>query len=547
MSFINIHDLPEQWDLIIIGGGITGAGVFREATRTGLRVLLLEGMDFAWGTSSRSSKLVHGGLRYLKEGKFMLTKTSVEEREYLLQEAPGLVELLGFLMPVYENQTPGKTALSAGLTIYDILALEKQHSFHDLQDFIMLLPHITEEGLTGGFQFFDAQVDDARLVLRLIDEACADGGTALNYTRVTAIRRDAHGRVIGVEARDTEMQASRTFASSAVINATGSWAEELHPSPNSGTHLRPLRGSHLVFPAWALPVAQAVCIIHPQDHRPVFIIPWEGAVLFGTTDIDHANDISQEPAITSDEVAYLMDCLQAFFPSLDISLDDCLAAFAGIRPVVSEGKLLPSEESREHIVWVDEGLITITGGKLTTFRRMAWDALRAAEPFLPSIRIPDHATPVFFTPHKLPGAAHTLSQHMWRRLCGRYGEKARGIVWSATPEDCSLIPGTHTLWAEIVHAAQNEHVRHLDDLLLRRVRIGLTTPGGGSTFIPRIQKLCEAALPWDTQRWHEEITRYCDIINRAYSLPSRKITFPEKKKRFSVESLQHAFRRLFRR
>ncbi len=148
---MNIEDLPEEWDLIVIGGGITGAGIFREASRMGMRVLLVERMDFAWGTSSRSSKLVHGGLRYLKEGKLLLTKVSVEERERLLKEAPGLVDLLGFLMPAYKDQSPGKTALSAGLTLYDMMAFEKQHKFYDAQEFSMLLPHVKQEGIIGGF------------------------------------------------------------------------------------------------------------------------------------------------------------------------------------------------------------------------------------------------------------------------------------------------------------------------------------------------------------------------------------------------------------
>ena len=270
---MSLEALPEKWDLIIVGGGITGAGILREAIRTGLHVLLVEQKDFAWGTSSRSSKLVHGGLRYLKEGQFWLTKVSVEERERLLKEASGLVEPLGFLMPVYSGQKPGRWTLETGLSLYDLMAHDKQHRFYGAQEFSMLAPHIKQEGLLGGFRFLDAQVDDARLVQRLINEAVVSGANALNYITVTEIRRNARDEVVGVEVEDTETHATKTFSTRAVINATGSWAEKLHPSPEPNVHLRPLRGSHLVFPSWALPVAQAVSFVHPADNRPYSLFP----------------------------------------------------------------------------------------------------------------------------------------------------------------------------------------------------------------------------------------------------------------------------------
>ena len=380
---MNLKELPAEWDLIIIGGGITGAGIFREAARMGLKVVLIEQRDFAWGTSSRSSKLVHGGLRYLKEGHFRMTKIAVEERERLLKEAPGLVETLGFLLPVYEDQRPGKRTIQLGLSLYDIMARERQHHYYDSKSFKQMVPHINSNGLKGGFEFLDAQVDDSRLVLRLINEAVASGACALNYTAVKRINRNDEGQVVGVKVKDVETGETKKLASAAVINATGSWAEKLHPSPEPQRHLRPLRGSHLVFPADALPLTKGLSFIHPVDNRAVFVVPWEGAVLVGTTDIDYAQDLSVEPNITEEEVIYLMQGVQAMFPSLDISLQDCLCAFTGIRPVLSEGKLKPSEESREHVVWINNGLITVTGGKLTTFRRLAMDALKAAKPFLP--------------------------------------------------------------------------------------------------------------------------------------------------------------------
>jgi len=201
---MQMKNLQENWDLVVIGGGITGAGVFREATRMGLKVLLVERMDFAWGTSSRSTKLVHGGLRYLKDGHPLLTKTSVEERERMLKEAPGLVEQVGFLMPVYRGISPGKWSLDIGLILYDLMAREKQHRFYDTKEFSTLTPHLKRKGLAGGFFFFDAQTDDARLVLRLINEAIASSGCALNYTAAREILRNGDGRVTGIVIEDTE-------------------------------------------------------------------------------------------------------------------------------------------------------------------------------------------------------------------------------------------------------------------------------------------------------------------------------------------------------
>jgi glycerol-3-phosphate dehydrogenase len=503
---MSLENLPKIWDLIIIGGGITGAGIFREASRMGLRVLLVEQKDFAWGTSSRSSKLVHGGLRYLKEGQFLMTKIAVAERERLLKEAPGLVESLGFLLPIYEDQSPGRRTMQVGLSLYDIMARERQHHYYGAAEFIKMVPHINPNGLKGGFHFLDAQVDDARLVLRLINESVASGACALNYTAVRRIDRDDDSHVVGVELEDVETHEIKTISSPAVINATGSWAEKLHPSPEPQRHLRPLRGSHLVFTAAAIPLNEGFSFMHPLDNRAVFVIPWEGAVLVGTTDLDHPQDLSIEPNITQAEVTYLMEGIQAIFPSLNISLADCLCAFAGIRPVLSEGKLKPSDESREHAVWVDQGLVTVTGGKLTTFRRLALDALKAVKPFLPPDKMADRKAPVFSKVQQLPAL--------------EYGA------------------GTHTLWAELPYVAQNEKIRHLGDLMLRRVRIGLLTPQGGKAYLNRIQRLCKKVLPWDRRRWKEEINLYLAQWNHAHALPIRRTEVLVQRKIISFKALR---------
>ena len=283
---MRLHDLQKNWDLIIIGGGITGAGILREAARMSLKAILLEQKDFAWGTSSRSSKLVHGGLRYIKEGQLMMTKTAVEERDRLLAEAPGLVETLGFFLPVYEGQKPGKGSLKVGLTIYDIMGHKRKHRFLGAAELIEELPYLNPMGLKGGFHYFDAQVDDSRLVLRLINESITSGAEALNYTTVTEILRNTAGNVVGVKIKDTENHDGKNIYANAIINATGCWAEKLHPSPESQRYLRPLRGSHLVFPANKLPIFEGLGFNHPVDNRYVFIVPWEGATLVGSTDLD---------------------------------------------------------------------------------------------------------------------------------------------------------------------------------------------------------------------------------------------------------------------
>jgi len=515
MKYVN----QDHWDLIIIGGGITGAGILREAARMQLKVLLLEQKDFAWGTSSRSSKLVHGGLRYLKEGRFLLTHHSVVERERLIAEAPGLIDPLGFLMPIYSDHGASRWLIKAGLTVYDMLAWKNQHQYFSCEDFLKQVPDIHQVNLVGGFRFMDAQVDDARLVLRVLDEAGQSGGIFLNYTAAKEIIRDTHGHVTGLVIQDSETKETKTLQTKAIINATGAWAEQLHPSPQEGLHLRPLRGSHLIFPKNKIPVKEAVSFEHPDDRRPVFAIPWEGAVLFGTTDVDFDAEIQQEPAITQAEALYLMNAIHARFPGLKISKSDCLATFAGIRPVLSENKKDPSKESREHVVWIDKGLITITGGKLTTFRRLAWDALKSAKPFLPTFSTEMQGQPVFSQLDSSIKKPSAMSQQDFQRLCGRYGNQVKHILAQATDDTLKLIPNTHTCWAELSFVAANEHIRHLSDILLRRVRVGLLLKAGGKQYLDRIQSLCAPVLPWDDLRWEAEKNDYLAYWQNIHGVP----------------------------
>jgi len=514
-----MNHLPDTCDLLIIGGGVTGAGIFHETARLGVHVVLVEQHDFAWGTSSRSSKLIHGGLRYLKEGHFLLTWDAVKERERLLREAPGLVTPIAFVAPIYKDRAPGRWMLEAGLSIYDLLAAKRRHRFLKPEEIVVQVPFIERHNLVGGYEFWDAQVDDARLVLRLIAEGQMAGGKALNYTTALSVDRDPRGWVSGVTLQDVETGEVRSIRTPAVINATGYWAERLHPQTNAKRHLRPLRGSHLIFPRDVLPVQCAVSFMHPQDQRAVFVLPWEGVVLVGTTDLDHRPDLVTEPTITAEEADYLLEGARALFPSLGLSLSQCTACLAGLRSVISSNAdLAPSEESREHDIWTDNGMVTIAGGKLTTYRRVALDALKAAQPYLPGLERLSADGPGFEGAAP-PAASNGIDASVWERLVGRYGRRAGAIVAGAHPDDLHCIPGTRTIWAELPYAAGHESVRHLADLLLRRVRIGLLLPEGGRAQLARIERLCRPVLGWSRRRWREEVNSYLCYWRHAHGFP----------------------------
>ncbi|MGE5578279.1 MAG: glycerol-3-phosphate dehydrogenase/oxidase [Syntrophothermus sp.] len=513
------------WDLVIIGGGITGAGIFREAAGLGLKVLLLEQKDFAWGTSSRSGKLVHGGLRYLKEGQVNITRHSIRERERLLREAPGLVEPLGFLLPVRRKKPSDKVLYGAGLIFYDLLAGRKTHRYYRKDYFLMLAPHIVPDGLKGGYRYEDAQTDDARLVLRLVLEGSAKGGTALNYAKVEELLTYKNDRVGGAAVKDQETGATAEVQARAVINATGAWVDELRGQVGGKPVIRPLRGSHLIFPHGRFPVAQAINFIHPRDSRPIYVVPWEGVTLVGTTDLDHRAALDEEPSIAPAEKEYLLDGVRAQFPAFDLRESDVTSTFAGVRPVVGTGKKDPSKESRDMLVLDESGLVTITGGKLTTFRILALEALKTISTRL-SLDTQGFKRRRTFDQGGafLPGIE---DRALARRLAGRYGnlapvligeaEEAGGVAGKSSGEELQKVPGTPFLWAELRHAARHEYMVHLDDLLLRRVRLGLLLPEGGQRHMEQIKALVAPELGWDDQRWKDEIERYALIWRKAYS------------------------------
>lgn len=511
--------LAGPWDLVVIGGGITGAGILLEAARRGLRVLLVEQRDFAWGTSSRSSKLVHGGLRYLKEGQFGLTRESVHEREHLLRQAAGLVEPQSFAFGDYVGRKPGKRAFLVGLAIYDRMAGQHGRHYFERGEFVAMAPNVATEGLQGGMVYTDAKTDDARLVLRVLQEARTHGGIAINYMAVESLLSE-EGEVYGVRLRDGLNGEQHEVRARLVISATGAWADRLRVPAGQGHRLRPLRGSHLVLPAWRLPLAQAISLMHPADGRPVFAYPWEGVTLVGTTDVDHAEDLSREAAITRAECDYLMAALHAQFPQLDLTENDIIATYAGVRPVIDSGKADPSRETRDHALWLEQGLLTVTGGKLTTFRVIALDALKLAATQINELQGQLTPQPVFaaspplrYMPDLPPGQA--------QRLQGRYGTAAQALVDAAQPGELACIPGTETIWAQLRWAARHEDVCKLEDLLLRRTRLGIQLRGGGIAILPRIRAICQPELGWSDERWAEEQADYLALWAKHYNLPKQ--------------------------
>lgn len=509
------HQIAQPCHVLIIGGGITGAGILHEAAHRGLTAILVERGDFASGTSSRSSKLVHGGLRYIKEGKIGLTRESVLEREALLAQAPGLVDPLSFLMPHYPGGKPGPALLGIGLAIYDLLAWDWKHRYVDAAEALRLAPPLRREGLTGAHIYTDATTDDARLVLRLLQEAQDAGAVAINYAEVTQLgQRD--GLVAQASVIDRVGGEQVTLNARVIVNATGASADALRVNVGAAPALRPLRGSHLLLPDWRLPLAQAVAFSHPRDGRPVFAYPWSGITLVGTTDLDHTGNLRDEPSISQPELTYLLEALADHFPDSAITRDDVVSTYAGVRPVVASGAADPSKESRDQLLLEERGLITITGGKLTTFRPMAIAALRAAMRHLPTHTM--RGAPATFR-HATVSDARGLSSTATRRLAGRYGEHAQAVIDGANEGELEPIGGSDTLWAELRYAAEHEAVVHLDDLLLRRTRIGLLQRDGGVALLPRIRACCAAALGWDDARWNDETQAYATLWQRHYGVP----------------------------
>lgn len=514
-----LNNKPEHWDLIVAGGGITGAGIAREAARRGLKTLLLERQDFAWGTSSRSSKMVHGGLRYIAAGDVKTTMHSVQERERLMSEAPGLVDQMAYMMAHYQGKFPGPFVFNTLLRIYDFFAGRRYRQFHPKSAVGYLSPQINEDQLIGGTQFADAVTDDSRLVIRVLREAQKDGAEVINYVAVKCLKKDGD-KVVGAVLQDTLSGDSFEVSADAVVNATGAWADELRSEVSAEKNIRPARGSHIVVPYWRLPVAQSYTAIHPDDQRPIFIFPWEGRTVVGTTDLDNNGIDNSEASMTRDELEYLLKVARFQFPKAELQESDIISSWAGVRPLVSSGALNPSKEKRDHSVWDDNGLVSVSGGKLTTFRLIALDVLNASKKYLKNWKNGEFSAQIFTHAAPVHNGFDTLPRYLQKRLSGHYGMDVDALLECAHSGELEVIPGARAIWAELRWAAANEAVVHLDDLLLRRTRLGLLVEQGGLIYEDKIRAICAEELGWTEQQWAEEKARYQAIWQKHYSVPA---------------------------
>ena len=530
----------EPWDILIIGGGITGAGIAREAARRGLAVLLIEQKDFAWGTSSRSSKMVHGGLRYIASGDYKTTLLSVRERERMLGEAGGLVNEMHFVMPHYKSKFPPPWIFNTLLRVYDKLAGKRYFKYFKKDTFLSLNPGIKQDKFLGASQFSDAVTDDSRLVMRVLDEAINDGAHVINYLKAESLITNDQGLVVGATLADTASQGSNhtyNVHAKVVVSATGAWADTLRMQATNQTEqtfhkqIRPSRGSHLVVSQQRLPIKQAYTFLHPVDKRAVFVFPWENRSVLGTTDLDNPPLGDEEVGITSEEVDYLLAATNDLFDDANLNREDVISTWAGVRPLISEGgdgkRVSPSKEKRDHSVWLDNNLVTVSGGKLTTFRLIALDVLKVCQKVLALDESAtqdndSYSSQVFSNQTPTNPKFTTLPKPLQQRLKGFYGRQLDALLELAHDDELTYVTDSNTIWAEIRFAVRFEQVIHLDDLLLRRTRLGLILPHGAMTPLisDRLKQICQQELGWDEQKWQQEVERYIQLWQRYYHLPA---------------------------
>lgn len=511
----------EQWQMVVVGGGITGAGIALEAARQGLKVLLVERVDFAWGTSSRSSKMVHGGLRYMAAGDFKTTRDSVHERERLLNEAPGLVDLMTYAMPHYKKQFPTPFIFNVLLWGYDLFSGKRYRKFVKPAEFSTRYPLLKKEQFLGATTFADAVTDDSRLVMRVLHEAVAAGACCLNYVSAEQLLKE-HDKVVGITLKDQFTADTLDIHADVVVNATGVWVDELRNQLVNEHKIRPSRGSHIVLPAERLPVGDSLTILHPDDQRPIFIYPWHGRTVVGTTDIDDGKIKNKEADISSSELTYLLKLVGHYFPDANINKSDVIATFAGVRPLINSGALLPSKEKRSHSVWENKGLVSVSGGKLTTFRLIAQDTLKAAEKYIDDFKLKQFSDYVFTPQQTQKTSAEITNTVIDKRLRGHYGIQYPLVIEQIVSEGTDTGLGDWMLWGELRWIAEHESIQHLDDLLLRRSRAGLLLKEGGleREFIGKVKEICQQALKWSDERWQAEHERYSRLLNAYYRLPT---------------------------
>ncbi|HTX63539.1 MAG TPA: glycerol-3-phosphate dehydrogenase/oxidase [Acidimicrobiales bacterium] len=542
----------EEFDVLVVGGGITGAGVALDAASRGLRTALVEKGDFASGTSSKSSKLIHGGLRYLQQREFRLVYESLAERQRLLRNAPHLVTPLPFLIPLFGRDgvvsATVARSFSTALWLYDLTGgwrIGSRHRRIGRDEALAHLPALRAEKLVAGFVYPDAHADDARLTLAVLRTAVLDyGAVAANYVEVGAVVTDRNGSVCGARVSPAVMPGtSGAFGDAAVgpdfdvraravVNATGVWADGVRALAEGGHphSLRPAKGVHLSVPASSLPCDIAAVLPVRDDHRSVFVIPWpEGGVTYvGTTDTDYEGPLD-DPACTPGDVDYLLSAVNAS-TTAGLRPHDVTAVWAGLRPLLAPAggrrvSARTADLSRRHSVRTSpDGLVTVTGGKLTTYRRMAEDTMDAVARVLaqhragassggrpPARRSVTRGLRLRGAPAR--GADPAAGAD---RLFDRYGTEADSVraLWSSRPALREpVVDGLPYLGAEVVYAVRQEMAQSLDDVLCRRTRAALQDARAAARAAPAVAALMATDLGWSQDQATRNADDFCARVH----------------------------------
>jgi glycerol-3-phosphate dehydrogenase len=508
----------EEFDVLVVGGGITGAGVALDAAARGLRTALVERDDFASGTSSKSSKLVHGGLRYLQQREIGLVYEGLAERQVALRNAPHLVRILPFLIPLFTRDGVISRrlarALGGALWMYDLtggLRIGKRHKRISSEQALVHMQTLRTDRVAGGYLYYDAHTDDARLTLALCRSAAAQGAVVANYAGVTALRKDRGGRVTGarVQADGDEVE----VRAQTVVNAAGVWTddvraldEETHPES-----IRPAKGIHITVP-WSK-VRNDIAVVVPvaKDRRSVFVVPWGDLTYVGTTDTDYDGPLD-DPECTPGDVAYLLGALNAAM-SEPVRESDVLGTWAGLRPLLrTASNDRTADLSRRHAVRrSDSGLVTVTGGKLTTYRRMAADTVDEVDALLGKRRRCRTKRLKLLGADGFEAPPDTNEPSRHEHLAGRYGTEA-ALVENLVDEEPELgeplVPGLPYLKAEAVHAARREMARTLDDVLTRRTRARLLARDDSAAAAEDVAVLLGRELGWDDAERARQVKEY---------------------------------------
>jgi glycerol-3-phosphate dehydrogenase len=530
----------DSFDLVVVGGGITGAGVALDAASRGYSVALVEKSDFAAGTSSRSSKLIHGGLRYLQNFDLGLVREALLERSLLVKLAPHLVTPLPMIVPTFEGKRPDRL-LGVGLNMYDVMSWRRgrdeaeewspeRHRTIDGAEVVELLPALADRDPTAGFLFYDCQTDDARLVLTVLGEAERFGAVIANRCGVTGLVERA-GRAAGVLVRDDLTGGEFELAAENVVNATGVWADRLRPQElyveEEVPVIRPSRGTHFMLPRELIDV-RAGAIVPAGGGRTVFVLPWLGRTLVGTTDNDYEGSVEHVPP-SGEDIAYLLEAMNGFFGTT-LGPDDMSGAYAGVRPLISTGDPKKSVDisRKAELYETSSGLVTITGGKLTTWRRMAKlavDRVVEREGREAPCRTDEIQLGMPIDPASLPDAPG-VDDASRAHLASRYGHAANMVMRLAAAEStlaARISPELPDIAAEAAFAADHEQAHTVADVLLRRTRLGLMDARRlcqpGAEGPPAVARAMAGQLDWDEARVEREVAGWREVARAEGLVP----------------------------